>query len=83
MAAKNLYVDMTALVRALKMEWPKNVLRHSFISYRIAPVKSADQVALGAGNPPSIIFKHYRELTTEDEANKWFGIPPKEGQAIR
>jgi len=78
--AKNLYVDMTALVRALKMEWPRNVLRHSFISYRIATVKSADQVALEAGNSPSIIFKHYRELTTEDEANKWFGILPKEGQ---
>lgn len=46
--------------RALKIEWPRNVLRHSFISYRIASVKSADQVALEAGNSPSIIFKHSR-----------------------
>jgi integrase len=79
-AAKNLYVDMTALARALRIKWPRNVLRHSFISYRIAKVKSADQVALEAGNSPSMIFKHYRELTTEDEADKWFGILPKEGQ---
>ncbi|TAE79164.1 MAG: hypothetical protein EAZ84_00010 [Verrucomicrobia bacterium] len=79
-AAKNLYVDMTALARALKIEWPRNVLRHSFISYRIAIVKSADQVALEAGNSASMIFKHYRELTTEQEAEKWFGILPKEGQ---
>ena len=79
-AAKNLYVDMTALARALKINWPRNVLRHSFISYRIAIVKSADQVALEAGNSPSMIFKHYRELTTEQEAEKWFGILPKEGQ---
>ena len=79
-ATKNLYVDMTALTRALKIEWPRNVLRHSFISYRIASVKSADQVALEAGNSPSIIFKHYRELTTESEADKWFGILPKDGQ---
>ena len=79
-ATKNLYVEMTALVRALKMEWPRNVLRHSFISYRIATVKSADQVALEAGNSPSIIFKHYRELTTEDQADMWFGILPKDGQ---
>jgi hypothetical protein len=56
------------------------VLRHSFISYRIADVKSADQVALEAGNSPSIIFKHYRELTTEQQADEWFGILPKEGQ---
>jgi len=40
----------------MKIEWPRNVLRHSFISYRIATVKSADQVALEAGNSPSIRY---------------------------
>ena len=72
--------EATALARALKIEWPHNVLRHSFITYRIAKVKSADQVALEAGNSPDIIFKHYRELATEAEADKWFGILPKDGQ---
>jgi integrase len=72
--------EATALARALGIEWPRNVLRHSFISYRIAKVKSADQVALEAGNSPAIIFKHYRELTTEEQADEWFGILPKEGQ---
>jgi hypothetical protein len=62
------------------IEWPRNVLRHSFITYRIAKVKSADQVALEAGNSASIIFKHYRELATEDAADQWFGIMPKPGQ---
>ncbi|MEX1113672.1 MAG: tyrosine-type recombinase/integrase, partial [Akkermansiaceae bacterium] len=75
-----LHREVTSLARALKMEWPRNVLRHSFISNRIAIVKSADQVALEAGNSPSVIFKNYRELTTEDEANEWFGILPKDGQ---
>ena len=77
---KQQHREVTALARSLKMEWPRNVLRHSFISYRIAKVKSADQVALEAGNSSSIIFKHYRELTTEEQADKWFGIMPKEGQ---
>jgi hypothetical protein len=77
---KELQTHVPALARALKIKWPNNVLRHSFISYRIADVKSADQVALEAGNSPSIIFKHYRELTTEEQAEKWFGILPKEGQ---
>ena len=72
--------EATALARALGIEWPRNVLRHSFITYRIAIVKSADQVALEAGNSPDIIFKHYRELATEEEADNWFGILPKEGQ---
>ena len=75
-----LHREVTALARALKMEWPRNVLRHSYITYRIAKVKSADQVSLEAGNSPSVIFKNYRELTTEEEADKWFGILPKEGQ---
>jgi hypothetical protein len=79
-SSKNLHVDVPALARALKIDWPRNVLRHSFISYRIAIVQSADQVALEAGNSPSIIFKHYRELTTPEVAEKWFGIMPKEGQ---
>jgi integrase len=75
-----LHREVTALTRALKLEWPRNVLRHSFISYRIAKVKSADQVALEAGNSAAIIFKHYRELATEAKADAWFGILPKPGQ---
>ena len=79
--AKQAHRDVAALSAALGIAWPRNVLRHSFISYRIAVVKSADQVALEAGNSPAIIFKHYRELTTEDQADKWFAILPKEGQS--
>jgi integrase len=76
----DLQTFLPALARALKIDWPRNVLRDSFISYRIAIVQSADQVALEAGNSPSIIFKHYRELTTPNVAEKWFSILPKEGQ---
>jgi integrase len=68
--------EITALAKSLGIPWPRNVLRHSFISYRIAIVKSADQVALEAGNSPAIIFRHYRELTTEETAREWFGIMP-------
>jgi integrase len=75
-----LQTHVPALARALKMEWPRNVLRDSFISYRIAIVQSADQVALEAGNSPSMIFKHYRELTTPEVAEKRFAILPKDSQ---
>jgi len=77
---QSLQREVTALAKSLGIAWPRNVLRHSFISYRIAIVKSADQVALEAGNSAAIIFKHYRELTTEDVAREWFSILPKEGQ---
>jgi integrase len=56
------------------VEWKHNALRHSFISYRVAVVKSIDQVAIEAGNSPQMIFQHYRELVSPDQAAKWFSI---------
>lgn len=53
-----------------------NGLRHSFITYRMAILKSAAEVALEAGNSPRMIFEHYRELATEAEAKDWFAILP-------
>ena len=70
------YRKVTNLSRRLGIEWPHNVLRHSFISYRIAKIKNANEVALEAGNSPDIIFRHYRELATEEQAAAWFAIMP-------
>ncbi len=73
------YRKVTNLARRLGIEWPRNVLRHSFISDRIAKIKNANEVALEAGNSPDIIFRHYRELATEEQADAWFAIvPPSE-----
>lgn len=66
-----------ALAKVLGIEWPANGLRHSFITYRIAEIQSADQVALEAGNSPAILFKHYRELASATQAAEWFGIFPR------
>jgi integrase len=53
-----------------------NGLRHSFITYRMAVLKNAAEVALEAGNSPRMIFQHYRELATEAEGNAWFAVMP-------
>lgn len=42
----------------------------------MAETKSSAQVALEAGNSPKMLFEHYRELVTEDEAKEWFGLGP-------
>lgn len=55
-----------------------NGLRHSFITYRMAVLKNAAEVALEAGNSPRMIFEHYRELATTREAEDWFAIRPSE-----
>jgi integrase len=57
--------------------WKDNALRHSFISYRLAGTQNAAQVALEAGNSPSMVFKHYRELVKPETAKAWFAIAPK------
>ncbi|HEX4120201.1 MAG TPA: tyrosine-type recombinase/integrase [Verrucomicrobiae bacterium] len=61
---------------APKLEWKHNAMRHSFISYRLAQIQHADQVALEAGNSPQMIFGHYRELVRPEDAKAWFSIMP-------
>jgi integrase len=51
-----------------------NGLRHSFISYRLAITANENQTATEAGNSPNMIFQHYRELVTKEEAEKWFDV---------
>ncbi len=59
------------------VKWKHNALRHSFISYRVAKIKNVNEVAMEVGNSPDMIFKHYRELVTEKEADAWFGVTPE------
>jgi integrase len=58
--------------------WRQNALRHSFISYRVAETGDVPRTALEAGNSPKMIFRHYREVVTGDDAKAWFAIIPPE-----
>ncbi len=68
--------EATLLAKKLKIGWPKNVLRHSCISYRVALTGDVPRTALESGNSPDIIFRHYREVVDEAAAKAWFGIMP-------
>jgi integrase len=61
---------------AAKITWKQNALRHSWISYRLAEIQDVNRVALEAGNSPQMIFRHYRELATPEQARTWFSIAP-------
>jgi integrase len=54
----------------------RNALRHSFVSYRLAATKNANQTALEAGHNVRILFSHYMQLVTEADAKLWFSIAP-------
>jgi integrase len=66
----------------LNVELVPNGFRHSFASYRLAAVQSADQVALEMGSSPRKLFQNYRELVTQAQAHKWFSVMPEESGKI-
>jgi integrase len=65
-----------------KIKWKQNALRHSFITYRLAEIQDVNRVALEAGNSPQMIFRHYRELATPDQARTWFAIAPEAASKV-
>jgi integrase len=65
-----------------KIKWKQNALRHSFISYRLAEIQDVNRMALEAGTSPQMIFRHYRELATPEQARTWFSISPTKAQNV-
>jgi integrase len=66
---KNVVNPLMSLAAAAEVEWKKNALRHSFISYHVA-----DE----SGNSPAIIRTNYLQRVKPKQAQAWFGIlPPK------
>jgi integrase len=57
-------------------EWTMDVLRHSYGTYRLPILKSADALALEMGNSPDVIFRHYRRPVSEASALAYFAITP-------
>jgi len=53
-----------------------NGLRHSFATYRMAQTGDSAKTALEMGNSPGVIFKHYRELVTQEQASAYWNIRP-------
>lgn len=56
--------------------WPRNALRHSYGSYRVAITKNIGEVAIEMDNSESIIKKHYLESKSPHEAKQYFSITP-------
>lgn len=56
--------------------WQRNGLRHSFVTYRLAAVRNAPQVALEAGHTVAVLHSSYAELATTAQAAEWFSVMP-------
>jgi integrase len=58
--------------------WPKNGLRHSFASYRLAAIHDAPRVASELGHTsPAMLYNVYRELVAPEEAERYWNIRPQ------
>jgi integrase len=59
------------------VRWPKNGLRHSFASYRLAAAYDAPRVASELGHTtPQLLYNTYRELVLPEEADRYWKIAP-------
>lgn len=63
----------------VKIEWPKNGMRHSFGSYHFALHGNSLETAtlLGHRQGDNVLFDHYRALATRDRAEAYFDIRPE------
>ena len=74
---RNLWIVYERMAKRAGVEWKRNGLRHSFISYRVALIKNVAQTAFEAGNSSTMIQRHYLKVVTESTAHAWFNLQPK------
>lgn len=63
--------------KPLKLEWPANGLRHSYVSYRAQSAQDLNAVAMECGHSVETLQHSYRRLCTEAQAREWFSITPE------
>jgi len=77
----NLSIMMRSVWKAAGVKNTQNCLRHSGASYRLADTGDAPRTALELGTSVQMLMQHYRELVTEEDAEKWFAIFPPQPSA--
>ncbi|HJY53662.1 MAG TPA: hypothetical protein VKD89_06530 [Candidatus Udaeobacter sp.] len=58
--------------------WPKNGLRHSYSSYRLAAIHDGPRVASELGHTtPQLLYNTYRELVLPQDAERYWNLVPQ------
>ena len=66
-----------AIIKAAGLNWAHDIMRHSYASYHLTQFESADKTALEMGHRDTqMLFRHYRELVTKEEAHAYWAIEP-------
>lgn len=77
-AATAVEADGEANMPAQKpVRWKANGLRHSFASYSFSLCRDAGRIAGYLGNSANAVHRHYRELVSPADAQRWFSVKPE------
>ena len=66
-----------------KFLWRENALRHSYGTYRVALTGDVSRTSLEMGNSPSMIVKHYLQLVTKQDADRFFDLSKRRAPTQR
>ena len=59
-----------------KVEWSKDVMRHTAASIMVANFQSAEKAALELGHSTQTLMTHYREIMTKKDAKEYLALRP-------
>ena len=76
-AGYEMAVQFEGIKAVQPVKWKANALRHSYASYRFAQTGDVGRVAGELGNSPAIVHRHYRELVSATDADRWFSVLPE------
>jgi integrase len=71
-----LYKAQQDTAKAAGVAWKANGCRHSCASYMFALTNDAGRIAGFLGNSASVVHRHYRQLATPADAQKFFSVKP-------
>ncbi len=76
---------MAAIVELAKINWTRDVMRHTFASYHLAQHENAGATALQLGHhgDTTVLFNHYRNLVRRKDAGRFWNLRPLRMQVIR
>jgi site-specific recombinase XerD len=70
---------LSQLANAADVPLPKNVLRHTAITYRVGLSGSVDQTARWGGHTAAVLHKHYLGAATRADAERFYALLPPAG----
>lgn len=70
------FAELHRALVAKKHKFPKNALRHSFVSYRLMKDDSEDTTAREAGHTVEELHRDYKGLVSAKDSAAWWAIMP-------